>query len=78
MRRVAARGKVQPEVIGHDFAGTVTAVGAAVTQFEVGDEVFGAHKGALRSTSPCPSRPVSCGSRPAQALRRQPQCRSRH
>jgi NADPH:quinone reductase-like Zn-dependent oxidoreductase len=44
MRRVAARGKVQPEVIGHDFAGTVMAVGVAVTQFEVGDEVFGAHK----------------------------------
>jgi NADPH:quinone reductase-like Zn-dependent oxidoreductase len=47
MRRVAARGKVQPEVIGHDFAGTVMAVGVAVTQFEVGDEVFGAHKGAF-------------------------------
>jgi NADPH:quinone reductase-like Zn-dependent oxidoreductase len=40
MRRVAAHGKLQPEVIGHDFAGTVTAVGAAVTQFDVGDEVF--------------------------------------
>jgi len=47
MRRVAARGKPRPEVIGHDFAGTVTAVGAAVTQFHVGDEVFGAHKGAF-------------------------------
>jgi NADPH:quinone reductase-like Zn-dependent oxidoreductase len=47
MRRVAARGKQQPEVMGHDFAGTVTAVGAAVTQFDVGDEVFRAHTGAF-------------------------------
>jgi NADPH:quinone reductase-like Zn-dependent oxidoreductase len=47
MRRLAARGKPRPEVIGHDFAGTVTGVGAAVTRFHVGDEVFGAHKGAF-------------------------------
>jgi NADPH:quinone reductase-like Zn-dependent oxidoreductase len=46
-RRVAARGKLQPEVIGHDFAGTVTAVGAAVRRFHLGDEVFGAHRGAF-------------------------------
>src|SRR5712692_7726629 len=45
MRRVAARGKARSEVIGHDFAGTVTAVGADATQFHVGDDVFGAHKG---------------------------------
>jgi threonine dehydrogenase-like Zn-dependent dehydrogenase len=38
----SARGKLQLEIIGHDFAGTVTAAGAAVTQFDVGDEVFGA------------------------------------
>ena len=47
MRRVAARGRARAEVMGHDFAGTVTAVGAAVTQFHVGDDVFGAHKGAF-------------------------------
>jgi len=42
MRRVAAR---QAAARGHrpHFAGTVAAVGAAVTQFDVGDEVFGAH-----------------------------------
>ena len=30
-----------PYVIGNDFAGTVTGVGDGVTQYEVGDEVFG-------------------------------------
>ncbi|WP_396909161.1 NADP-dependent oxidoreductase [Mycolicibacterium sp.] len=30
-----------PYVPGNDFAGTVTAVGAGVTRFQVGDEVFG-------------------------------------
>ncbi|SNQ51343.1 Zn-dependent oxidoreductase, NADPH:quinone reductase [Frankia canadensis] len=30
-----------PHVIGGDFAGTVTEVGAGVTRFRVGDEVFG-------------------------------------
>lgn len=47
MRRLAARGKAQAEVLGNDFAGTVMAVGSAVTQFRAGDEVFGAHKGAF-------------------------------
>ena len=30
-----------PFVLGHDLAGTVTAVGAGVTRFAVGDEVYG-------------------------------------
>src|SRR5215470_7671187 len=46
-RWAAARGRPQPEVMGHDFAGTVAAVGDAVTQFRAGDEVFGAHAGAF-------------------------------
>lgn len=46
-RRAAARGKPQPEVMGHDFAGTVAAVGDAVTQFGVGDAVFGSREGAF-------------------------------
>ncbi|MFG1922767.1 NADP-dependent oxidoreductase [Cryptosporangium sp. NPDC048952] len=32
---------VFPHVVGNDFAGTVTAVGAGVTAYRVGDEVFG-------------------------------------
>ena len=35
------------ETLGADFAGTVEAVGASVTQFRPGDEVFGARSGAL-------------------------------
>lgn len=30
-----------PHVLGHDFAGTVTALGAGVMRFGIGDEVFG-------------------------------------
>ena len=46
-RRAAARGRRQPEVMGHDFAGTVAAVGDAVTHFHVGDDVFGSQAGAF-------------------------------
>jgi NADPH:quinone reductase-like Zn-dependent oxidoreductase len=46
-RWAAARGRPQPEVMGHDFAGTVAAVGNAVTRFHVGDDVFGSQAGAF-------------------------------
>src|SRR5215467_12647432 len=46
-RWAAARGRPRPEVIGHDFAGTVAAVGDAVTRFHVGDDVFGSQAGAF-------------------------------
>jgi NADPH:quinone reductase-like Zn-dependent oxidoreductase len=46
-RWVASRGRPRPEVIGHDFAGTVAAVGDAVTRFRTGDEVFGSQGGAF-------------------------------
>jgi NADPH:quinone reductase-like Zn-dependent oxidoreductase len=46
-RWAAARGRPQPEVMGRDFAGTVAAVGDAVTRFRAGDEVFGAQPGAF-------------------------------
>src|SRR5215472_1154845 len=46
-RWAAARGRPQPEVVGHDFAGTVAAVGDAVTRFHVGDDVFGSQAGAF-------------------------------
>lgn len=36
-----------PEVLGTDFAGAVEAVGRAVTEFNPGDEVFGAKRGAF-------------------------------
>jgi len=34
-----------PFIIGHDFAGVVTQVGAKVTKFKIGDEVFASCKG---------------------------------
>ena len=55
-RWTAARGKRQPEIMGHDFAGTVAAVGNAVTKFRVGDEVFGAHTGAFAEYLSVPER----------------------
>lgn len=39
--REGAYGTVAPAVLGREVAGTVTAVGAGVTGFAVGDEVFG-------------------------------------
>ncbi|MFI5898464.1 NAD(P)-dependent alcohol dehydrogenase [Actinoplanes sp. NPDC051513] len=39
--------KPKNPVLGLDVAGTVTAVGAAVTRFQVGDEVFGISKGSF-------------------------------
>jgi NADPH:quinone reductase-like Zn-dependent oxidoreductase len=46
-RWAAARGRPRPEVLGHDFAGTVAAVGDAVTRFQVGEAVFGSQAGAF-------------------------------
>jgi NADPH:quinone reductase-like Zn-dependent oxidoreductase len=37
----------RPEVVGHDFSGTVEAVGPGVTEFRAGDEVFGSKRGAF-------------------------------
>ena len=34
-------GKTFPRAMGSDFSGTVIAIGAGVTRFEVGDAVFG-------------------------------------
>ena len=47
MRLDAGLGAPTDSSIGVDFSGTVEAVGKRVTQFKVGDEVFGGHDGAL-------------------------------
>jgi NADPH:quinone reductase-like Zn-dependent oxidoreductase len=47
MRLDAGLGAPTDSSIGVDFSGTVEAVGKRVTQFKVGDEVFGGHGGAL-------------------------------
>lgn len=39
--------KSKREVLGNDFAGTVESLGTSVTQFQPGDEVFGARRGAF-------------------------------
>jgi NADPH:quinone reductase-like Zn-dependent oxidoreductase len=39
--------KPKNQLLGVDFAGTVAAVGRDITQFQVGDEVFGGRTGAL-------------------------------
>ncbi|MBX3054779.1 MAG: NAD(P)-dependent alcohol dehydrogenase [Caldilineaceae bacterium] len=43
-------------IIGSDMAGTVEAVGSAVTQFQVGDEVFGSELGAFAEYAAVPER----------------------
>jgi NADPH:quinone reductase-like Zn-dependent oxidoreductase len=47
MRVVSGMGAPRETRIGTDFAGTVEAVGARVTQFRVGDRVFGSRTGAF-------------------------------
>ena len=47
MRLMSGIGKPADPRLGVDFAGTVVAVGDAVTRFEPGDEVFGAANGAF-------------------------------
>jgi len=47
MRLMSGIGTPEDTSMGVDFAGTVVAVGKDVTQFEVGDEVFGGRSGAF-------------------------------
>jgi NADPH:quinone reductase-like Zn-dependent oxidoreductase len=47
VRMEAGFGRPQDPRLGVDFAGTVEAVGASVTRFKPGDEVFGGHDGAF-------------------------------
>jgi len=43
-------------ILGSDMAGTVEAVGSGVTQFQVGDEVFGSGLGAFAEYAAVPER----------------------
>ena len=45
-RFVTGLARPKRRILGSEFAGEVEAVGAAVTEFEVGDRVFGVHGGA--------------------------------
>ena len=49
LMRLVGFGLLKPKnpVPGQDVAGTVTATGAGVTRFKVGDEVFGIAKGSF-------------------------------
>lgn len=47
MRMEAGIGAPKDSRVGVDFAGTVEAIGSKVTQFKVGDEVFGGKTGAF-------------------------------
>lgn len=47
MRMSSGIGAPATPRVGADFAGTVEAVGSGVTRFQVGDEVFGAKRGAF-------------------------------
>jgi len=47
MRLMSGIGAPKSDAMGVDFAGTVTAVGAAVTRYKPGDEVFGGRNGAF-------------------------------
>src|SRR4051795_1170574 len=63
-------------VPGRDLAGTVEAVGSAVSEFQRGDEVFGSGRGTLASTpalAPSPTRARSAApacSRPSRPTSR--------
>jgi NADPH:quinone reductase-like Zn-dependent oxidoreductase len=68
----------RPFTLGHDVAGVVTRVGAEVTDFKVGDEVYARPRdgriGTFASTSPS-TRPTSRASRRRSRWKRPPRCR---
>ena len=71
----ACAGPKNP-VSGLDVAGTVVAVGAAVTRFAVGDEVFGIGRGSFAEYAGGPARTSSPTSRRAQRSSRPRSCPS--
>ena len=64
-----------PHILGRDFSGVVSAVGASVTDLAIGDAVFGVTDQGIEEPTPkgLPSRPRSLpAARSAESLRGEP------
>lgn len=76
VRLAAGLRRPRVPVRGRDLAGVVTEVGARVTRFRPGDEVYGTSCAARTPSSPPPTRSGWPTSRPTCPSRRPPPCPS--